>query len=98
MARERHLKSIEIADIPELLRIVRQLQSSDEPLVLKEESRDVAIVHPLKGPRRARLPRGKALSENDSLWKLVGSATSASPTDASKKHEYLTEAYKPHQA
>lgn len=96
MARER-LRRIEISNVPELVRIIEQMQSSNEPVVLQEESRDVAIVRPLKGARRSRLPRGKVLTEEDSLWKLVGSATSARPSDASKKHEYLNEAFEPRQ-
>ncbi len=35
------------------------------------------------------------LTRDDPLWRLVGSATDASPTDASKKHKYLAEAYTP---
>ncbi len=36
--------------------------------------------------------KGKPLTFDDPLWKLVGSATDAQPTDSSKKHEYLAEA------
>ncbi len=35
------------------------------------------------------------LTRDDPLWELVGSATDAPPTDASKKYEYLAEAYTP---
>ncbi len=41
------------------------------------------------------LPTGKPLSSEDPLWELVGSATDAEPTDASKKYEYLAEALAP---
>lgn len=44
--------------------------------------------------RRAR--RGQPLTREDALWKLVGSTTSAPPTDATKKHEYLAEAFTTH--
>jgi len=37
--------------------------------------------------------RGKPTSADDPLWKIVGMASSAKPTDASKKHEYLADAY-----
>lgn len=38
-----------------------------------------------------RVLAGRALSYDDPLWKLIGSATGARPTDASKKLEYLAE-------
>ncbi|MDO8691970.1 MAG: hypothetical protein Q7R39_18530 [Dehalococcoidia bacterium] len=94
MAKE--LKHIDITHRPDLLQIVHELHNN-EPVVLQEESQDVAIVRPLKRPRQARAPRGKILTEDDSLWRLVGSATSAPPTDATKKHEYLAEALAPRQ-
>lgn len=45
-----------------------------------------------KRNRIKSFPRGKPITFNDSLWKIVGSAMSAKPTDSSKKHEYLAEA------
>jgi excisionase family DNA binding protein len=35
--------------------------------------------------------RGKALTHDDPLWELVGSAIDAPPTDASRTHAYLAE-------
>ena len=46
-----------------------------------------------KTAKRAREPAGRPLNHDDPLWKLVGSATDAPPTDASKKYEYLSEAF-----
>lgn len=40
-------------------------------------------------------PRGKPTSADDPLWNIVGIASTAEPTDASKKHEYLADAYTP---
>jgi excisionase family DNA binding protein len=42
--------------------------------------------------RKQPLIKGKPLTFEDPLWKLVGQATDAQPTDSSKKHEYLAEA------
>ena len=95
MAKE--LKHMDITDRPDILQLVRELQD-EEPVVLQEESQDVAIVWALRRPRRARAPRSEALTEDDSLWRLVGSAASAPATDATKKHEYLAEALAPRQA
>jgi two-component sensor histidine kinase len=47
--------------------------------------------------RRAgtRRPKNRLMTFDDSLWKLVGSAESAEPTDASKKDEYVADAVIP---
>jgi hypothetical protein len=45
--------------------------------------------------RGARGHRGRPLTFEDPLWELVGSATEADPTDASKKYQYLGEALTP---
>ncbi|MBI4319079.1 MAG: hypothetical protein HY675_11370 [Chloroflexi bacterium] len=47
MARERHLKSIDIENVPELLRIVEELRKSEEPRVLRRASEDLAILTPV---------------------------------------------------
>lgn len=43
------------------------------------------------GPDRPVLA-GQPLTYDDPLWELVGSASSAEPTDASRKYDYLAEA------
>lgn len=35
--------------------------------------------------------KGKPLTFDDPLWRLVGAATEAESTDSSKKHEYVAE-------
>ncbi len=57
----------------------------------------VAPVTPQTRQARKRAPAGHPLTYEHPLWKLVGSATDAPPTDASKKHEYLAEALAPKQ-
>ena len=37
-------------------------------------------------------PAGRPLTYDDPLWQLVGSASSAEPTDAARKYDYLAEA------
>jgi excisionase family DNA binding protein len=45
-----------------------------------------------KTPRAQKhVPAGRPLTYDHPLWKLVGSATDAPPTDASKKYEYLAD-------
>lgn len=91
MARE--LKAIDVTLVPELLRIAREVRASREPRVLRGDGEDLAILSPTGSPRRRS--RRRVLAEDDPIWSLVGSATDATPTDASKKHEYLGEADTP---
>lgn len=45
--------------------------------------------------KRTSVPLGKPTGADDPLWNIVGIASTAEPTDASKKHEYLADAYTP---
>jgi hypothetical protein len=84
-------KRIDISRMPELLSIVHKVQQTNEPYVLQEEYKDVALVTPIQ-PGGKRGSKGKLLTFADPLWKLVGKATEAKFTDSAKKHEYLAEA------
>lgn len=88
MARE--LTPIDISNQPDLLRLAHEVRATQRPRVLRGGGEDLAILTPARPP--GRRSRRRALTEDDPLWTLVGSATDAGPTDASKKHEYLGEA------
>jgi hypothetical protein len=94
MARE--LKTVDVTHVPELLRLAREVRASREPRVLRGDGEDLAILTPTGSAWRRT--RRRELAEDDPLWTLVGSATDAAPTDASKKHEYLGEAPRPAQS
>lgn len=95
MARDRH--SIEISEFPGLADVIDQMQADQIPRSLRRDGEEVALLRPVK-PKRKRSPRGRQLTPENALWKLMGSASAAEPTDASKKHEYLAEAYSPTQS
>jgi excisionase family DNA binding protein len=46
-------------------------------------------VEPVLPADRDSATAGRALTFTDPLWQLVGSATDAAPSDATKKYEYL---------
>ncbi len=81
------VKYIDISNIPELLRLVEEVLKTGKPCVLRKNGEDVAQITPVKPPAKKR--KSGILTKDDPLWKLIGSVTSAEPTDASKKHEYL---------
>ncbi len=68
---------------------------------VRKESVEAFIqpIEPKPDPEEQPNPglKGKPLTFQDPLWELVGSATDAEPTDASKKYEYLAEALAPSQ-
>ena len=89
MARE--LKRIDISNVPELLRIVEEVRSSEEPRVLRRDGEDLAVLTPMKGRRRP--VRGKPFTKTDSLWNLVGIGHSGLGDVSETKHKYLADAY-----
>lgn len=46
-----------------------------------------------KTQRPRQILRGRPTSIDDPLWNIVGIASNAKPSDSSKKHEYLADAY-----
>ena len=94
MAKE--LKRIDIGSIPELMKLVQEVRRTNESRILQEESEDVAILSPTRPKKRAKT-RGKAVTSEDALFRLIGIGKSGIPGGVSgKKHEYLARAYRPH--
>jgi len=94
MAKE--LKRIDISSVPELLNLVQEVRSTNEPRILQEESEDVAIISPVRPKKRAKT-KAKPVTLDDALFRLIGIGKSGIPGGVSgKKHEYLARAYRPH--
>ena len=92
MARE--LRPIDVSDQPELRRVAEEVYATREPRVLRRDNEDLAILRPAAKAPATRSKR--ALTKDDPLWELVGSAVDAGPTDASKKHAYTTTTTRQH--
>jgi hypothetical protein len=87
-------KHIDISSIPELQKLVREVRQTNEPAILREESEDVALLSPV--PAKKRKTKGKAVTSEDALFRLIGIGKSGIPGGVSgKKHEYLARAYRP---
>ena len=92
MAKEpRH---IDISSIPELQKLVHEVQQTNEPAILREEREDVAKLTPLKPAAKKRV-RSKPTTADDPLWKLVGIGHSGKGDVSANKHTYLADAYLP---
>lgn len=89
-------KRIDIRAIPELLSIAEEVRRTNEPRILKQGSEDLAILAPIN-PWAKRRAKGKPVTKDDPLWKLVGIGHSGGPGDVSaNKHKYLADAYLHH--
>ena len=86
------MKSVDVANVPELLTLAERVQQTGEPCVLKRGGEDIAILSPVpEAPRRQR--KSGLVTRDDSLWNIVGMARSEGPGDVARnKHEYLAEA------
>jgi hypothetical protein len=91
----KELKHFDISHSPELLHLVAEVRAANAPFVLGKDTEDLAVIRPVTRTGR-RTCRGQPLTREDALWKLVGSATSAPPADATKKHEYVALAFTTH--
>lgn len=78
----RHIQSGELSAV----RVGRQVRIS------KQAVNKIAKPIKPKVSKNKPLITGRPLTFDDPLWRLVGIARSAKPTDSSKKHEYLAEA------
>lgn len=88
-------KRIDISSIPELLNIAHEVQRTNEPRILQQDSEDVAMLIPVK-PAAKRSARGRPVTKDDPLWSLVGIGHSGRGDVSTNKHQYLAEAYLHH--
>jgi hypothetical protein len=66
MAKEKAPKRIDVSRIPELLNLVQEVQSTNEPRILQQDSEDLALLTP-NTPAAKRSLRGKPTSADDPL-------------------------------
>ncbi len=96
MAQE--LRSLDVSDSPEILRLAQEVAESGVGRVLRTADGDLAVLKPIHRPqRRRRSPRKTGLlTRDDPLFKLIGIGSSGAESDASeRKHEILARAYRP---
>jgi hypothetical protein len=98
MAREtKNIETTDISQIPELLRLAREVRMTIQPKSLRIGGEEVGILMPPRKLRRRRPGRTPHLTADDSFWDIVGmSDAKEGPTDVSaNKDRYLAEAYAP---
>ena len=89
-------KRIDISSIPKLLSIAHEVQRTNEPRILQQDSEDVAMLTPVLPKKRSK-SKAQPVTTDDALFRLIGIGKSGIPGGISgKKHEYLARAYRPH--
>ncbi len=82
-------RRVDIDQAPELARIADEVQASGVPAILARNGKDVAIVTPVRPPRRSS-SRVRPVTEDDPLFGLIGIGKSGIPGGMSgRKHEFL---------
>jgi hypothetical protein len=71
MAKEKTPKRIDISRIPELLRMVQEVRSTNESAVLQQEREDLAILSPIR-PKKSSKTKAQPVTGNDALFRLTG--------------------------
>jgi hypothetical protein len=88
-------KRIDISQMPELLHLAHEVQSTNEPAVLQQDSEDLALLSPVR-PKKRSTTKAQPVTSEDALFRLIGIGKSGIPGGISgKKHEYLARAYRP---
>jgi hypothetical protein len=88
-------KRIDISQIPELLSMAQEVQSTNESRILQQDSEDLALLSPVQ-PKKRSQTKAQPVTSDDALFQLIGIGKSGIPGGVSgKKHEYLARAYRP---
>jgi len=91
MARE--LVSIDVSNVPELLRLAEQVQKSNQPRLLTRNGEELAVIMPLQQPRR-RGRRTGILTPDDPLVRMAGTGDSGIPGGISgRKYDFFRRAF-----
>jgi hypothetical protein len=95
MAKEKEPQRIDISSIPELMKLVQEVRTTNEARILQQESEDLALLSPVR-PKKPSKTMAKPVTSEDALFRLIGIGKSGIPGGISgKKHEYLARAYRP---
>ena len=88
MAKE--LRPLDISNVPELLRLVEEVRKSEEPRVLRRDGEDLAILFPVKPPRRRarKASADEVARSKDGILKAAGGWKEIVDAEAFKAYIY----------
>ena len=86
-------KLIDVADVPGILRLVREVARTGVPVILGQGDEKLAVLMPASAPSQDSEGL-QDTDDEDSLLKIIGIGESMDPTDISRhKQEYLAQAF-----
>lgn len=81
-------KRIDVSGSVDLAALAEDVQSTDEPRILRRGDEDMAVVLPITREKEG------AFGVDDPIWNIVGVDGADGPHDVARhKHKYLAEAY-----
>jgi hypothetical protein len=85
-------RHVDVTDAPELRRVAEEVAATQQPITLRRNADELAVVVPVRRPRRAP-SKARAVTRDDALFGLIGIGRGKTPGGVSgKKHEALAEA------
>ena len=67
------LKSIDISDIPELVRIAEEVRDTNEPRVLRRDGEEIAVLVPVRPARKRTTKRARTEADYEAFRSAAGS-------------------------
>ena len=95
MAKEKDLKRIDISRMPELLNMVQEVRTTNEPAVLQQDSEDLALLSPVR-PKKRSQTKAQPVTSEEALFRLIGIGHSGKGDISENTLQYLAEAYLHH--
>jgi hypothetical protein len=96
---QKETQPIDITNLPDLLKLAEEVQSTRQPVVLKRGPDAIAVIAPLEPATVARGTRRRGQANpNDWLLRLADIGADSPPADqatdvSANKYQYLAEAY-----
>lgn len=93
MAQEtRHINISDLGPAPGWEHLIAEVKSTKQSAIIDADGEDAVELRPAP-KRRTRIPRGKPITADDSLWAIIGIAD-VKETDIAENHDkYLADAY-----
>ena len=92
-----HVNISDLREGPAWERLLEEVRVTNKPTIIRADGQDIAVLSPAKRKPRRSPSKARPVTEEDSLFHLIGIGESNTPGDISEhKHEYLSKAYREH--
>jgi hypothetical protein len=85
-------RALDISNTPDLLRLAEEVRETNEPRLLTRNGEELAVIMPIKKPRRRR--KSGVIRRDDPIFKMAGLGDSGIPGGISwRKYDYFKKAF-----